>query len=159
MRLSGILLIAASLFIAALANADDKDTNDDAIKKELAALEGTWELVGKEFLGKRSTKEQIEELNDDRVVLKGDRLTVRNEERKTVLSEAVIRINLKTKPKSVEVTYTAGLSKGETTPAIYEIEGDTLKVCYAMEKEKRPDEFAGKENGKSLLLTYKRVKK
>jgi hypothetical protein len=38
--------------------------------------------------------------------------------------------------------------------------GDTLKVCYAFEKNgKRTTEFAGKGDGRALVMTYKRVKK
>ena len=61
--------------------------------------------------------------------------------------------------EAVDVTHSTGGRKGRTTKAIYELDGDTLKVCYSFLAEERPTEFAGKADRKSFLLVYKRVKK
>jgi hypothetical protein len=42
--------------------------------------------------------------------------------------------------------------------AIYEIDGDTLKVCYDLGGKNRPTEFKTKEGTALFLATYKREK-
>jgi hypothetical protein len=49
--------------------------------------------------------------------------------------------------------------KGTADLAIYEIDADTLKVCWAELDAKRPTEFAAKNDGNEVLLVYKRQKK
>jgi hypothetical protein len=57
----------------------------------------------------------------------------------------------------MDIVGTEGPNKGKTFPAIYELEGDTLRICYALEGTKRPTEF--KVTGeKVLLVTYKKTK-
>ena len=52
-----------------------------------------------------------------------------------------------------------GPNKGKTFPAIYELAGDTLRVCYDLSGKKRPTEFKTKADTKLYLVTYKRKKK
>ena len=49
-------------------------------------------------------------------------------------------------------------SDGDTTtiPAIYEIKGDSLKVCYAIGTAARPTDFKSETDSGTLLVTYKR---
>ena len=49
-------------------------------------------------------------------------------------------------------------SDGETVaiPAICEIKGDTLKVCYALGTAARPADFKSETDSGTLLVTYKR---
>ncbi len=35
-----------------------------------------------------------------------------------------------TQPKSITITGTEGPNQGKTFPAIYELKGDTLRICY-----------------------------
>src|SRR5207247_10509674 len=48
----------------------------------------------------------------------------------------------------------------KTNPAIYELDGDELKLCMSNEPgtNKRPAELASKEGSKLLLMTFKRAK-
>ena len=63
------------------------------------------------------------------------------------------------KPKLMTITGTDGPNRGKTLPAIYEIEADTLKVCYTLEGKNPPTEFKSTADNKTLLVTYKRDKK
>lgn len=40
--------------------------------------------------------------------------------------------------------------------AIYELDGDTLRVCYDLSGKARPSEFKTKAETQLLLFTYKR---
>ena len=63
-----------------------------------------------------------------------------------------------TKPKSMTITGTDGPNKDKTFLAIYELEGDTLRVCYDLPGKQRPEEFKTAAETKLYLVTYNRVK-
>ncbi len=54
------------------------------------------------------------------------------------------------------ITGTKGPNQGKTIPAIYELNGDTLKVCYDLSGEGHPTEFQSKAGTKLFLVTYRR---
>jgi len=62
------------------------------------------------------------------------------------------------KPATMDVTGTDGPNKGKTFPCIYELSGDTLKICYDLSGKKRPEEFKTEKGTKLYLVTYKRDK-
>jgi uncharacterized protein (TIGR03067 family) len=62
-------------------------------------------------------------------------------------------------PKAADSTLTnEGDQKGKIVRAIYELDGDTLKQCWAVERE-RPREFDPKPGPGVNYSVYKRVKK
>jgi uncharacterized protein (TIGR03067 family) len=61
-------------------------------------------------------------------------------------------------PKSVTITGTEGPNQGRTFPAIYELKGDTLRICYDLSGVKRPTEFKSIAGTKLYLVTYNRKK-
>jgi uncharacterized protein (TIGR03067 family) len=63
-----------------------------------------------------------------------------------------------TKPKSMTVTGTDGPNNGKTFPCIYELKGDTLRICYDLSGAKRPTEFKSVAGAKLYLVTYHRKK-
>lgn len=67
-------------------------------------------------------------------------------------------LDLASMPKGMSITGTEGPNKGKTFPCIYEIEGDTLRVCYDLSGEKRPAEFKTAADTKLYLVTYSRVR-
>jgi hypothetical protein len=59
-------------------------------------------------------------------------------------------------PQRGDFTYLFGDHKGKVSFAIYEIKGDSLRLCVAEPGESRPSEFNGK--GKNTLILFKRAK-
>jgi len=55
------------------------------------------------------------------------------------------------------ITDTAGPNQGKTFPAIYELKGDTLRICYDLSGAKRPTEFKTVAGTQLYLVTYTRV--
>jgi uncharacterized protein (TIGR03067 family) len=62
------------------------------------------------------------------------------------------------KPKGMTITGTEGPNHGKTFPAIYELRGDTLRICYDLSGAKRPTEFKSVAGTKLYLVTYNRQK-
>ncbi len=58
--------------------------------------------------------------------------------------------------KSMTINGTEGPNHGKTFPAIYELNGDTLRICYDLSGAKRPTEFKSVAGTKLYLVTYHR---
>jgi uncharacterized protein (TIGR03067 family) len=61
-------------------------------------------------------------------------------------------------PKGMTITGVEGPNAGRNIPAIYELDGDALRICYDLSGEQRPAEFKSAPATKLYLVTYQRVK-
>jgi uncharacterized protein (TIGR03067 family) len=59
----------------------------------------------------------------------------------TVSDTGTYTLDSAAKPKGMTITGTAGPNNGKSFPAIYELKGDTLRICYDLSGAKRPAEF------------------
>jgi uncharacterized protein (TIGR03067 family) len=116
------------------------------------ALEGIWVPSTGEFGGKKFPDEI---LKATKLMIKDGKYTV------TVGKQAdkgTIKLNSDKKPKAIDIIGTDGPNKGKTILAIYELNGDSLKVCYDLGGKDRPAEFKTKEESMLFLVNYKRIK-
>lgn len=67
-------------------------------------------------------------------------------------------IDVSRKPKGMTIRGTVGPNQGRTIPAIYELEGKTLRICYdlAPSGARRPTEFKSAAGTRLYLVTYQR---
>jgi uncharacterized protein (TIGR03067 family) len=65
------------------------------------------------------------------------------------------------KPKAIDITPTTGPEKGTVIKAIYEVDGDTLRICgpTAEKANNRPTKLASEKGSGFNLMTLKREKK
>ena len=56
--------------------------------------------------------------------------------------KGVLALDASTTPRRLDMKFDAGPEKGNTNPGIYEIEGDTWKLCLSTRGGKRPASFA-----------------
>jgi uncharacterized protein (TIGR03067 family) len=75
-----------------------------------------------------------------------------------VFMKARISIDPSKSPKAIDYLMLAGPSKGEKQLGIYEIDGDTLRFCFASPGKMRPTEFTAKKGSGNTLSTWKRDK-
>ena len=75
------------------------------------------------------------------------------------VDEGTSKADASATPKTLDVTGTKGPNKGKTMLAIYELDGDTMKVCYDLSGNARPKEFKTTAGSQLFLITYKREKK
>jgi uncharacterized protein (TIGR03067 family) len=131
------------------ARADDKADVD----KELKKLQGTWTFESVEADGQKLPADQYKGMT---VTIEGDKYYVKQGDK--VVEAATHKIDPSKSPKTLDAKVTDGPNKGAVYLCIYEISGDTLKVCFDPEGKKRPTEFKGESGGQTLVV-HKRVKK
>ena len=156
MRMYGVAVLAiVSLFAAVRSQAADGEAKEGAVAKELQAFKGTWRLNSKDEDGKKFSEVEIKD-----VIMTNDgsgRASVRRGDK--VIAEATVKLDPTKKPKTIDVTFTKGKHKGKTVLGIYEIEGDTFRVCVARPGDARPAAFSAKAGSGRILIGYKREKK
>jgi uncharacterized protein (TIGR03067 family) len=153
-RLVTMLLTVAFLFGGPLVLADD---TEDAFKKELKALAGTWKPVASETDGNKTPEER---LKDSSMTRDESGKVVGRRGEMIILQGTVKKIDGTKQPRTVDTEVTAGDFKGQTILGIYELDGDTLRVCVTLPgRGGRPTDFsAGAGSGRNLTV-YRREKK
>jgi uncharacterized protein (TIGR03067 family) len=132
--------------------ADDK--KDDAAKKDVEKLQGEWAMSSHEYNGEKLADDQVK--NYKRTV-KDDHFAVDLAD-KTIV-EGTFTLDASKKPRTIDITLESRDQKGKKMLGIYEIDGDTYKVCLAAPDIERPGEFVSKPDSSHALTTWKRVKK
>lgn len=147
MRATVLAVLAACLPLAA------DGTKDDA-KKELERLQGTWTMAALEIDGQPVPADK---LRGTTLEIKGHKyiVTVKGEKHAMALA-----LDPSQKPKAIDMTAADGPNKDKVHRGIYELEGDTLKLCRAREPDgERPTEFGTWPDTGVFLVTWKREKK
>jgi uncharacterized protein (TIGR03067 family) len=142
-----LVYVCASLVLGASLNVCAADSPVDS-----KAVQGNWKPIKAELAGQPMAEE----------VLKTISLNLDQGKYEVFVGEAPDRgtytIDSTTQPKSMTVTGTEGPNHGRTFPAIFEIKGDTLRICYDLSGAKRPTEFKSIAGTKLYLVTYQRKK-
>ena len=138
-----VVLTLALSFPAVVASGDAKDGD---------TLDGTWLPSAAELAGKPFPEEIRKSM---KLVLKGGKYTVTVGEK---ADRGTVKADPTAKPKEMDITGTDGPNKGKTFLAIYERDGDTLRICYDLSGKARPTEFKTREGTQLFLVTYKREK-
>jgi uncharacterized protein (TIGR03067 family) len=139
MRYLFCLIVSGSFLLGAGAAQEN-----DSAKKDLDRLQGVWQMVSMEIVGKSLPEEKIKAL---KLTFKGNKATHPGADGKT--EEATVKLDPSKNPKALDMSPLTGPGKGQTLLAIYAIEGDTLKICGARAGRDRPTEFKG---GKDVIL-------
>jgi len=135
------LTVAASMTAFAAAPADDAK-----------GVQGNWKPVKAELAGQPMADAVLQSISLKLDNGKYEVFVGVNPDRGTYTVDA------SSKPKSMTVTGTEGPNQGKTFPAIYELKGDTLRICYDLSGAKRPTEFKSIAGTKLYLVTYQRKK-
>lgn len=143
-----IIALSTLVFLAALGGAQE-----DA-RKEMALLEGSWSMASGEANG---TAMPMEMVKGGKRVAKDGEVTITMAGQ--VYFKAKFTIDASKKPKTIDYAMTEGPTKGKTHLGIYELDGDTVKFCFAAPDKERPKEFKAPAESQNTLSTWKRDKK
>jgi uncharacterized protein (TIGR03067 family) len=120
-------------------------------ERDLAALQGVWGQVWSKADGS-----ELDEPPDFpvRVTISGSEFTLSNARLGTAITYR-LRPVPGASPKAYDLVDEDDPT--QTVEAIYELNGDTLRVCQPLASRPRPTEFNGDEGTMNLLAVHKRV--
>jgi uncharacterized protein (TIGR03067 family) len=125
----------------------------DPLVIESERLQGTWAVVATEYRGRGLSGEG---LNSQKVVFDGDAVTFHDAGKATKLR---YKLDPTKEPRAIDFYPLEGKVKGPIL-GIYELDGDTLRLCWDQEKDKgRPTDFLTRPGSELNLWVLKRVKK
>lgn len=113
-------------------------------------IEGTWLASAAELGGKMFPDEVRKSI---KLVIKDGKYTVTAGKGP---DQGTLKLKPAAMPKEMDIVGTDGPNNGRTILAIYEQDGDTLRICYDLSGKSRPTEFRSKEGTRLFLVTYKR---
>jgi uncharacterized protein (TIGR03067 family) len=132
---------------------------EDAAAKDLAKLQGKWKFVEEDPDGK------VRKFRDGEGHLIGFEkdIMIGYDADGGVATKDTIKLDPSKKPKELDTTSVFNVlfpeTKGNKFQAIYQLEGDELKLAFPiLPSRKRPTGFTTKEGGSFVVSTYKRVK-
>ncbi len=126
----------------------------EAIRKDRAALQGTWQVVASEQDGERVPAADIKDLA---LIFKDDAILVR--EGGKAEEKFAFKLDPTQKPKQIDLTIKFGPAKGRIDRAIYAIDGGDLRICIQSNKDAlRPVEFSTQPGSKLWLVVLRRTK-
>ncbi len=145
MRRHALLALAAGCLIATTATADDKD---------VAKFDGTWAIRSVEIGGMKFPDEALKNFPGP-LTIQGGKWTLKAGDKQQT---GTFTTDGGKKPAQMDVKPADGPNAGKTLAAIYQLDGETLKICYAPADQERPTAFDTKDKPGYALIVYKRQK-
>ena len=127
--------------------------DNEAIKKDLALMQGEWSMVSGAADGQPMPDEMRQQMKR---VCKGNEATTTMAGR--VFIKAKITIDPSKQPKTIDYQMIDGFTKGQKQLGIYEVDRDTFKSCFAGPGAERPTDFTSKQGDRRTLSIWKRQK-
>ena len=126
---------------------------NQAVKKDLALLQGEWIMVSGSADGQPMPDQMRKQMKR---ICKGDETTTTMAGQ--LFFKAKITLDPSKKPKTIDYDMTDGPTKGKKQLGIYQVEGDVFKSCFAKPNAERPTDFTSKPGDGRTLSVWKREK-
>lgn len=153
MRVALVTLLC-TLVLTASGGSGARAADKAEVEKELKKFQGAWTFESAVSGGMEAPAADLKGMT---VTFEGDKFTVKNGDQ--LILAGTQKLDPSKSPKSIDVTVTEGMNKGAVMLGIYEISGDTLRVCFDPEGKKRPTEFKSATGSQTFVNVHKRVKK
>jgi len=152
-RLSLVVVIYCACAIrsesAQIVGADNKD----AAMKEYAKFEGVWRFALVEVEGVKQPDAPFE--TNKLIISKDGGFTIVQGPK---ITQGTLKLDPTKTPKHYDFTVTEGPDKGLTALGIYELDGDTYKICLPLRNKERPAVLISKPGSGCLFQVFKREK-
>jgi uncharacterized protein (TIGR03067 family) len=152
MKRVGLVSAVLALGLVAVGCARDQGEGAQGQAEDIKAIDGVWHPVEGELGGRELPETTLETLT---LTLAAGTYTVRVDHH---LDKGTITLDPHASPKTIDIHGTEGPNKGLMLPAIYELTGDTLRVCYDLSGQKRPAAFMSMPDTEQFLVLYRREK-
>ena len=124
-------------------------------KKELSKFQGVWSRT----FGEVDMVTVPDFVFVDSLMVVGDDRATITEGGQTFEME-IVRLDTSTDPKHIDIKSLGGPEKDSISFGIYELEGDSLRICHSLKRQAmRPDKFEILEGSGLVQSLWKRVKK
>jgi uncharacterized protein (TIGR03067 family) len=117
-------------------------------------LQGAWSMVSGVADGQPMPASMLKQMKR---VCQGDETTTTMAGQ--IYIKAKFTIDPSKKPKTIDYQMTDGFTKGKTQLGIYEVDGETFKVCFASPGAERPTDFTSKPGEGRTLSVWTRDKR
>jgi len=145
-----VVALLSVFFIATFAGSQETPpAKNEEARKDILNLQGTWQLDSFEGKAKVDVKKRT-------LFIGGELMILRDEKR--ILQIGTVRLVTSKSPRRIDVVVKKGMHADNTMLGIYEIKGDTLKLCMDPEGDGRPAKFVSKADTDLYLAVFKRVK-
>jgi uncharacterized protein (TIGR03067 family) len=146
MKVVGCLGLVAGFLLVPAAHQD--------AKKDLERLQGAWVMESLEIDGEQVPAEK---LAGTTLTMSGNKYIVTV---KGKMHETVITLDPAKKPKAIDMVFAEGPNKDKVHRGIYDLQGDTFKICRGQGPEaERPTEFATEASSGKFIVVWKRAPK
>jgi uncharacterized protein (TIGR03067 family) len=127
---------------------------EQAVKKEFQQLHGTWVVTDAEQNG-----QPLDRIKGGTLAIQDQNFVIKTKSGAELKGD--LRIDPARKPKTMDFSHNEGALRDKTWEAIYALDGDDLKICYAKadSNQDRPKEFKTQADSGLLLVVLKRQKK
>jgi uncharacterized protein (TIGR03067 family) len=125
---------------------------DQAEGEDLKKIQGAWEPTSAQAEGAQIPADDLSSIV---VTIKDHAYSVELGDR---TDEGDLSLDPSKQPRQMDVHARSGPDEGQTLLAIYELSGDTWRVCYARAGKPRPEAFTTSEGSQRVLISYKRKK-
>jgi uncharacterized protein (TIGR03067 family) len=119
--------------------------------QQLRALEGEWHFESLEIEGQAVPASM---LGKTRLLLDGDRFRSESPE---ATYEGLFTIDVEASPATIDIGFVEGPDAGNTCYGIYEIQGDSLRLCLGLVDAPRPAAFVSRPGSGHALERLRRV--
>ena len=141
-------ILACLLATTSLMSSD----NQNAIEKDYALFNGVWAFDLVEVDGAKQPDVPFE--TNRMIVVSAERRFIVVQGKK--ITRGSFTMDATKTPKQIDIIATNSQGKSLTTLAIYELEGDTYKVCSSFQSNERPMEFLREPGSKTVFEVLKR---
>ena len=142
-----LFAVGVSMFVCQQVHAQDED---EPVMPEATELEGTWEMVSYVWEG-----EQGDVPDGAQGRFEGNRMYHREGDDEDWTHDGTISVAPSAMPAEIDIEFVE--FDGEIIRGIYEVDGDTLTICFVVPREDRPDRFESTEESQTTIMVFRRV--
>jgi uncharacterized protein (TIGR03067 family) len=124
--------------------------NGNPSMNELKKLQGTWRMLTLEMDGAPMPASAVA---GAKIIVEGDQFTTSG---MGATYKGTMTIDATKTPKTLDMAFTEGPERGNTSLAIYEVNGDSWKICLGLTGKERPKAFSTAPGSGHALETLER---